>query len=151
MGWFNKSESIDATAGLIKNTGDAFDALFTSDEERAQAKAVFAKIKQRPAAWAHALNLANAQDSSWFNSGWRPAIGWVGAVSLFFFYVPQFIMASFVWVKACLIVVAAYNVGTPLDLPAYPVSDAGLWQLITLLLGGKALRSIEKTEGVNAK
>ena len=148
MGWFGRDKSIDATANLVKNTGDAFDALFTSDEERANAKAVFTKIKQRPAAWAHALNMADATSGNWFNSGWRPAIGWVGAIGLFMFFIPQYAIGAIVWGKLA-IAVDWSTAGAAF--PSYPVSSEGLWQLITLLLGGKVLRSVEKSEGTHAK
>lgn len=146
MGWlFGKTEAIDASANLVEKTGNALDALFTSDDERAAAEVVKQKIAQQPAAWAHQLNMINAQSSSWFNSGWRPALGWVGAIALFVFFVPQFVMASWVWS------VAAFSVDWSQPgavFPAYPVDDAGLWQLIVLLVGGKVIRTVEKGQGI---
>lgn len=145
--FFGQEKAIEATGGLIKETGNAFDKLFTSDEERQAGKVLMEKIRQRPMEWAHELNVINAKSLNWFNSGWRPALGWVGAVSLFFFFVPQYVVASFLWVKACLGVINAE--GAIGALPAYPVSADGLWELIALLIGGAGIRTYEKIQGVN--
>ena len=144
MAWFGlgADKTVDAAANLVENTGNALDALFTSDDERNAAEILKAKIAQNPAAWAHQLNLINAQDSNWFNSGWRPGLGWVCVLSAFAYFVPQFTVATFVWTKLALATTAGQA------LPAYPVGDSGLWQLVALLLGGGVLRTIEKTKGI---
>ena len=100
------------------------------------------KIKQQPDEWAHQLNLINANDSNWFNSGWRPALGWVGALGMFFYFVPQYALGAFLWVNHCL------ATGTIVQ---YPVSDSGLWELVAMLLGAGTLRTAEKKMGVAAK
>lgn len=137
-----KSKSVDAVSSLVEKTGSAFDELFTSDEERNAAKIVMQKISQKPAEWAHQLNLINANSGSWWDSGWRPAFGWVGAVAAFLYYVPQYVMASYLWMTIALEADAANG------LPAYPVSDDGLWQLVALLLGGAVTRSHDKLRGI---
>ena len=139
---FFKKETVDAVGNVVEKTGTAFDKLFTSEEERNAAKIVFAKIKSKPAEWAHELNIINANSTSWFNSGWRPALGWVGALSALLYYVPQYVVGAYVWLSLALKTAAGD------ELPAYPVSDDGLWQLIGLLLGGATIRSFEKIKGV---
>ncbi len=133
---------IDATGTAVEKTGKALDSLFTSDDERLSHAEIMEKIKQQPDEWAHQLNLINANDSSWFNSGWRPALGWVGALGMFFYFVPQYALGAFLWVNHCL------STGT---IAPYPVSDAGLWELVAMLLGAGTLRTAEKKMGVAAK
>lgn len=139
MSWFGADKEITAVGDVVEKTGSALDSLFTSDEERLNAKEIMARIKQKPSEWAHELNVINAKSSSWFNSGWRPALGWVGAIGMFVFFIPQYVMATILWVNI--------NWGAE-KLTDYPVSADGLWQLVALLIGGKVLRTIEKGKGV---
>jgi hypothetical protein len=41
-----------------------------------------------------------AASPSLLKSGWRPAIGWVGAIALFVYYVPYCLAATVMWVRA---------------------------------------------------
>jgi hypothetical protein len=66
----------------IEAIGNALDKIFTSDEERAQAQAVFEKLKQHPGALQVALNKIEAKHKSLLVSGWRPFIGWVCGLGL---------------------------------------------------------------------
>lgn len=126
----------DVIASPIEALGNVFDKLFTSDEEKLQAQAVLEKIAQQPQELQNEINKLEAQSKSWFVAGWRPAIGWVCATSLFTYYVPQFTMASILWTRAC------WNAQ---ELVAYPVSQIdGLMQLVLAMLGLAAYRTIEK-------
>ncbi len=134
----NNPSTLDAAGNLVEKTGEALDSLFTSDEERAAAEVVKSKIKQMPQAWAHQLNLINAQSRSWFDSGWRPALGWVGAIGLAVYFIPQYVMATILWVRHCLI---------SNELVAYPITSDGLFELVGILFGPALLRSQEKKNG----
>lgn len=138
MGWFDKLVMGGAT-DLVKETGDAIDKVFTSDEERNQHIEVIEKIKDAVRQRQHELNMAGA-NRGLFIAGWRPALGWIGAISLFFYYVPQYVIASFLWVKMTL------GAGT---IQPYPATADGLMELVVLLLGGATLRSYEKSKGVS--
>lgn len=78
----------------------------------------------------------NKQDAAgnWWQSGWRPAIGWVCAGALF----SQYIVRP--WVQWIGVVV-----GHPL--PPVPGIDDQLWQLMGGMLGLGGLRTIEKIRG----
>jgi hypothetical protein len=87
------------------------------------------------------INKIEAASGSLFVAGWRPAIGWICAASLGFYYIPQYIVATVLWVK----VVIASGVMQP-----YPVTSAGLMELVFAVLGMAGLRSAEKMRGSQA-
>ena len=119
----------------VKAGGTVLDNLFTSDEERLEAQRLLAEIEQRPQAAQWQTNIAEAQHRSVFVAGWRPAIGWVCAISLGSYYIPQYVMGSWLWASQC------YHAG---KIVAYPLEIGGLTQLVLALLGMGTLRTIEK-------
>jgi hypothetical protein len=92
-------------------------------------------------------NKLEAASPSTFVAGWRPMVGWVGAVSLGLAYIPKEIVLTILWG------IGAYHTianGSPL--PQFP--DLGITDLLGLLgslLGFGALRSMDKVNGVAAK
>jgi len=84
------------------------------------------------------INKVEASNASLFVSGWRPAIGWVCALALFYQYLLKPIIT---WLAG----VAGYNV------PLMPGLDDNLWQLMMGMLGMGGLRTFEKVQGVAAK
>ena len=80
----------------------------------------------------HELNKAEANHRSIFVAGWRPAIGWVGALILFFNYIAAPIIA---WVM-------------PETQPPTLDLDA-LWPVITGMLGIAGMRSYDKNKQSN--
>ena len=129
-----------AAASPIQAIGNTFDAIFTSDEERLQAQAMLQKIAMQPHILQAEISKVEAAHRSVFVAGWRPWIGWVAGISLFFFYVPQYIMATIVWVKSIYVLGFA-------SIPPFPVSADGLLELVMALLGLGVLRTIEKSQG----
>jgi hypothetical protein len=77
-------------------------------------------------------NTVEAAGPNLFVSGWRPAIGWVGAFGLAYQYLLRPIAVGAGWH----------------DLPAL---DQSLMELVTAMLGMAGLRTYEKTLGVHAK
>jgi len=116
----------DAIASPVEAVGNVFDKLFTSDEERANAEAVMAKIRQQPQILQGEINKLEAQHRSVFVAGWRPFIGWVCGVGLAWHYVGAPILSWFI--------------------PAPPVltGTGDLINLLLALLGMAGLRSFEK-------
>lgn len=80
-------------------------------------------------------NKAEAASTSSFTSGWRPGIGWVCALALFFQYVGRPLLQ---WGG----IVTGHN------FPQLPGIDDNLWQLMLGMLGLGGLRSFEKVKGV---
>jgi hypothetical protein len=77
-------------------------------------------------------NTVEAASPNLFVSGWRPAIGWVGALGLAYQYLLRPIAVGAGWH----------------DLPAL---DQSLMELVTAMLGMAGLRTYEKTLGVHSK
>ncbi|MBS0289289.1 MAG: hypothetical protein JSS07_04530 [Proteobacteria bacterium] len=72
----------------IETIGLVLDKLFTSEEEKTQAKAVMEKLRQNPSALQVELNKNESQHRSLMVAGWRPFIGWVcgfGLANVFVF------------------------------------------------------------------
>jgi hypothetical protein len=130
----------NAVAKPIEAFGDAVDKIFTNSEEKLQALAVLQKLEQNPMEWQTAINKIEAQSTSLFKSGWRPCLGWILDVTLALYYIPQFTMATILWVKFCV---------TSGQFVPYPITElSGLFELVLLMLGAGTLRTIEKFGGI---
>lgn len=109
-----------STVSPVSQVGDALkgvvDKVFTTDSDRAQANAVLQTE----------INKIEAQHQSVFVAGWRPFLGWICGISLAIYFIPQFILASYLWTKMCL------EVGNLLE---YPVSPSGIFELTLAILG----------------
>ena len=101
------------------------------------------------------INKVEATHPSIFVAGWRPAIGWVSAVSLALMYIPKALVMTYVWVKQCAAVLAAAektNDFANIVIPAFP--DLGAMDIIGLvgsMLGIATLRSFDKYKGSDTK
>lgn len=80
------------------------------------------------------VNATEAASPSFFKSGWRPAIGWIGALALFYQYIgaPLLVWASTIW-------------GIPVP-PKLDVAD--LTAIVTGMLGLGGMRTVERIQGV---
>jgi len=87
------------------------------------------------------VNKIEAGAPGWFKGGWRPAIGWVGALALFVYYVPYCVAATVMWVIQC---ARAHEL---VARPNLDISD--LIALITILLGASTQRMLERLKGVS--
>ena len=123
VGW------IGAAAELLGSALDVFDGdrkreaeLLLKQADNAQAQ-VMAQLD---------VNKAEAAHESLFVAGWRPAIGWVCALAIFFFFLLRPVM---VWLS-----------GWYPGVPVFPslISD-NLWELMAGMLGLSGLRTFEKT------
>ena len=129
----------DAIASPIEAVGNVLDKLFTSKEEKANAKFVMERLRQHPSELQVELNKVEAKHRSIFVAGWRPALGWVLVLSLGIYYIPQFAIASYLWVWACL------EAGKVVEYPVTQIS--GLLELMGGMLGLATLRTVEKITG----
>jgi len=129
----------EAAAKPIEAVGNVLDNLFTSKDEKLTHEEVRMRLAMQPGMAQVELNKIEAGHRSAFVAGWRPAIGWVCAASLFFFYVPQYVIATGIWIK----LLAANDWA----LVPYPVDAKGVLELVIALLGMGTLRTFEKTIG----
>ena len=98
------------------------------------------------------INEVEAAHPSIFVAGWRPAIGWVSAISLALMYIPKALVMTYVWAKQCAAVLAASQDITAVVIPAFP--DLGAMDIIGLvgsMLGIATLRSFDKYKGSDTK
>jgi hypothetical protein len=98
------------------------------------------------------INLADAQSGNWFQAGWRPAIGWVGAISLALMYIPKALVMTIIWTWQCIEIIQSNTNIYQIQFPVFP--DLGVTDIIGLLmsmLGVAALRSHDKLKGIDTK
>jgi hypothetical protein len=141
---------------IVEGVGKIADDLFTSDEERLkislQEKVIDAELVKGQLE----INKSEAQHNSRFVAGWRPAIGWVGALALAY----QFILYPLlVWIWAllqakglipCHVDPAATAAACTFTAP--PALDAGpLFAIVTGMLGIGGMRSFDKLKGTDTK
>lgn len=109
----------------IDAIGNAFDKIFTSDEQRAKGKYVLEKLRQQPAILQAEINKIEAAHRSIFVAGWRPYIGWTCGLGLTYDLI----------LRPLLITCGAH---------APPLDSAALNSLVFALLGLGGLRTFEK-------
>jgi len=85
------------------------------------------------------VNKAEAASASLFKGGWRPAVGWVCAMALFYHFILQPVL---------LFGVAVAGVAIP-TLPEFDM--ASLMPILLGMLGLGGLRTVEKIKGKAAK
>jgi hypothetical protein len=130
---------------VVKTVGDVLDNLFTSDEERLEKQLEIMKaerefdlqmsklVSEQNIAQTE-VNKEEAKSSSLFIAGWRPAIGWIGALALLY----QFILYPLLlWL--------------PVKEPPKPLDASMLYTIITGMLGIAGLRSFDKLKGTDTK
>ena len=135
--------SLFGAGDIVKAVGDTIDNMFTSDEERLEKQLEIMKaqreydylesklISEQNIAQTE-VNKVEAASSSLFIAGWRPAIGWIGALALLY----QFILYPLLlWL--------------PVKEPPKPMDYTMLFTLITGMLGIAGLRSFDKLKGTN--
>lgn len=124
-----------AAAAPIDALAHLFDRLFTSDEERAQAEAVLARLALHPTELQVELNRIEAAHRSVFVAGWRPFIGWICGAALAYTFIghPLLEWAAALW-------------GDPKLKPPLLLID-NLLELVLAMLGLSGLRTFEKVQG----
>lgn len=128
MGWLDKILG-GTVAEPIEAVGNVVDKLFTSDDERLTHEEVLTRLKQKPQLAQIELNKVEAQHRSMFVAGWRPALGWVCAIGLFFPYVINPVLQWYT---------GAVGPQLPLD---------SITELVVAMLGLGTLRTFEKIKG----
>ena len=121
--------------GPVEAVGNLLDALFTSDKERLDKKAVLARIAQQSSLVQSEINKIEAAHKSLFVAGWRPFIGWVCGLSLFYNFV---LRDLFVW---------GLTLSRSDALPPPVLHIDVLTTILYALLGLGGMRTFEKWQG----
>jgi hypothetical protein len=82
------------------------------------------------------VNAIEAANPNLFVSGWRPAIGWIGASALAYHYLLRPLVP---WL--------CNATGHPV--PDMPGLDGGLFELVSLMLGMGGLRTLDKRKALD--
>ena len=121
--------------GILETGLKVIDELYDSPEEKRQAELTLEKIEAKLKEKQINVNIAEAKHKNIFVSGWRPAIGWVGAFALMF----EFILSPAIeW----------YSKFSGLNLTAPEIQTGPLLAIVTSMLGVASLRSFEKSKGL---
>jgi hypothetical protein len=136
--------------GLIESVGKVVTDLVTTEKERRQLDLQDKELDQKGDLAQIDVNKTEAQSAMLFVAGWRPAVGWIGALSLGVAYIPKALVLTGLWTYQALVITYAWKAGTPPPgLPPFP--DLGIMDVIGLLgsmLGMGYMRHREKLAGV---
>ena len=99
------------------------------------------------------VNKLEAQSKSLFVAGWRPAVGWAGAIALALSVIQKALVITMMWTYQAYIVMSGVPDLTPPDyvlpdLPPFP--DLGTGDVVAILgamLGIGTMRSLDKRAG----
>jgi len=122
---FGVDDAIGAALGIVNK-------FIPDPSQKAEAEAALRASLQGWDQQQNTVNANEAQNSNLFVSGWRPAIGWIGAFGLAYQYLLRPI---------------AIGAG----LHDLPTLDSSLMELVWALLGMAGLRTYEKIQGVARK
>lgn len=128
----------DAISKPIDAIGNVLGKVVTTDKDRLAAEQAMEILRQHPHELQVEINKLEAQSRSNFVAGARPAIMWICAVCIALYYIPQFIIADYLWLSQSL----SQNKLLP-----FPIDASDLMNLTYLILGLGGYRSIEKKWG----
>lgn len=125
---------------VIESVGKVAGDLITTDKEKRELDLREKEINQKIDLAQIEVNKVEAATGSLFNGGWRPAIGWTCAISLFCYYVPYVLAATALWIWQVI------QTGQLVTRPDLGIAD--LIGLVMAMLGMSTLRTAEKVKGV---
>ena len=119
----------------IEAVGNIVDELYTSEEERQQAKLAIQKVEAKLKEKQLDINKAEASHRSIFVSGWRPFLGWISGLSIGYVYLFQPILDMILQMFQVQVDWVQLDLGQ-------------LMPLVLGMLGLGGLRSFEKAKGL---
>ena len=125
----------DGKGGALATISKVVDELHTSEEEKLDKKILMQRLQQKLAEKQLDVNAKEASHRSVFVAGWRPAIGWCGALALFFAFI----------LSPCIEWYAKFS-GMNIVPPA--IETGPLLAIVTSMLGVAGMRSFEKAKGI---
>jgi len=129
---------ISAAGPIASGLFGLIDSLFTTEDERMQAKLKLLELEKSGELAQLSVNREEAKHTSLFVAGWRPFIGWVCGLSFAWTFLAYPILQLMIVVS-----------GLPIPLAALPVLDISQMMPVLLgMLGLGAMRSYERSNGV---
>jgi len=145
------SEGVSGIFTSIRTAITGVDPVVAAQVEKALAEGEIAIAKQFMDIQGK-LNLVDAGSGSMFQSGWRPAIGWVCAWAMALYYPTRIITGMLIWVLQSYRAMQAFvptNAMPWVTLPPMPeVGMSDILGLVATLLGSSLMRSYDKKQGV---
>jgi hypothetical protein len=139
--------------GILNGVGSIVDDLVTTDQERREIALEERKLDVGLQQGQIDTNKVEAAHASTFVAGWRPAAGWVAAISLGMVYIPKALVMTAIWSYQAIVIVSAW--APPMAPPLVPeFPDLGVTDLIGLLLallGLGGMRSWDKKQGTDTR
>ena len=121
--------------GALETISKVVDELHTSEEEKLDKKILMQRLQQKLAEKQLDVNAKEASHRSVFVAGWRPAIGWCGAMALFFAFI----------LSPCIEWYAKFS---GIDIVPPAIETGPLLAIVTSMLGVAGMRSFEKAKGI---
>ena len=121
--------------GALETISKVVDELHTSEEEKLDKKILMQRLQQKLAEKQLDVNAKQASHRSVFVAGWRPAIGWCGAMALFFAFI----------LSPCIEWYAKFS---GIDIVPPAIETGPLLAIVTSMLGVAGMRSFEKAKGI---
>ena len=154
--------------GLLEMGKSVIGSLFPDPKEAAAAELELRHIAQKgdlAELQAHVTSLSGqleinkeeAKSGSMFVAGWRPAVGWVGAIGLFVAFIPKSLAMTALWGIQAWVMMDGCIDSTACDIATYqlpPFPDLGVTDLIGILggiLGIGGMRSFDKLKRTNTQ
>lgn len=136
------ANQIAAVSALLGNSVALIDELFTTDEERSNARLKLLELAHKGQLGQLQVNAVEAKSTSLFVAGWRPAVGWTCVTAFLLSFV------VFPCVESIAVYISAFT-GEYIDLTGLPKLDlATMMPVLMGMLGLGALRTGEKLKGV---
>tara|TARA_R110002020_G_scaffold258499_1_gene472290 strand:+ start:694 stop:1098 length:405 start_codon:yes stop_codon:yes gene_type:complete len=130
---------MNITPALLNGVFGLIDDLFTTDEERSNAKLKAMELAAAGDLGQLAVNTEEAKSSNVFVAGWRPFIGWTCGIAFAF----AFVIAPLI---ETLVVYAYIFAGIEVDTTGLPKLDiTEMLPVLLGMLGLGSLRTFEKT------
>lgn len=132
-------------SSIIDSVGKVAGDLITTDKEKMQLEIENRKLDQAIDIAQIQVNKEEAKSASLFVSGWRPAVGWIGAAALAYQFLAYPMLGwGWKWLQAMNYV--------PAEMSPPPLLDAEqLWVMLSGILGIAGMRTFEKQKGVASK
>ena len=121
--------------GALATISKVVDELHTSEEEKLDKKILMQRLQQKLAEKQLDVNAKEASHRSVFVASWRPAIGWCGALALFFAFI----------LSPCIEWYAKFS---GMDIVPPAIETGPLLAIVTSMLGVAGMRSFEKAKGI---